>query len=132
MSLKSSLGAALKIFFSYAREDKDLRDTLAKQLSGLQRQGIITSWYDGEISPGVDWQALIEKYLQHSDIILLLVSPDFVASDYCYSVVMKRAISRHENGEARIIPILLRPTDFKDLPFAKLQYLPVNGRAVTL
>ncbi len=132
MSLKSSLGAALKIFFSYAHEDKDLRDTLAKQLSGLKRQGIITSWYDGEISPGGDWQALIEKYLRLSDIILLLISPDFIASDYCYSVVMRKAISRHENGEARIIPILLRPTDFKDLPFAKLQYLPVNGRAVTL
>jgi hypothetical protein len=132
MALQSSLGTALKIFFSYAQEDKDLRDALAKQLSGLKRQGIITGWHDGEICPGDDWQALAEKHLRLSDIILLLISPDFIVSDYCYSGVMKKAISRHEQGEARLIPILLRPTDFKDLPFAKLRALPENGRAVTL
>src|SRR5579859_550238 len=132
MALQSGLGAALKIFFSYAQEDKDLRDALAKQLSGLKRQGIITGWHDGEIHPGDEWQALTEKHLRLSDIILLLISPDFIASDYCYSGVMKTAISRHEHGEARLIPILLRPTDVRDLPFAKLHALPGNGRAVTL
>ena len=131
MSLKPSLGTTLKIFFSYAREDKDLWNTLDKQLSGLKREGVITGWHEGEISPGVEWQALIEKHLRVSDVILLLISPDFVASDYCYTIVMTRAINRHENGEARVIPILLRPTDFKGLPFARLQYLPVNGQAVT-
>src|SRR6266700_4339770 len=132
MSLKSGLGKALKIFFSYAHEDKDLRDTLAKQLSSLKKQGLITSWHDGEISPGSEWQSVIEKYLHLSDIILLLISPDFIASDHFYSVELRQVMDRHERGEARIIPILLRPTDFKGLPFAKLQYLPANGRAVTL
>src|SRR5579859_2758200 len=131
MSLKSGLGTTLKIFFSYAPEDKYLWNTLDKHLSGLKREGIITGWHEGEISPGIEWQALIEKHLRISDVILLLISPDFLASDYCYTVVMTRAINRHENGDARVIPILLRPTDFKGLPFASLHSLPVNGQAVT-
>ncbi|QBD75032.1 toll/interleukin-1 receptor domain-containing protein [Ktedonosporobacter rubrisoli] len=131
MSATSHLGKVLKIFYSYARPDKKLRDELAKHLSGLQRQGLIAGWYDGEIIAGSERDTELKKYLKLSDIILLLISPDFVASDYCYCTEMDQALERHKRGEAYVIPILLRPTALKGLPFAFLQLLPPNGKPVT-
>jgi tetratricopeptide (TPR) repeat protein len=131
MSVTSHLGRVLKIFYSYARRDKKLRDELATHLSSLQRQGLIAGWYDGEIRAGSERDAELKKYLNLSDIILLLISPDFVASDYCYCLEMKQALERHKRGEAYVIPILLRPTDLQGLPFAFLQFLPPDGKPVT-
>jgi tetratricopeptide (TPR) repeat protein len=131
MSATLHLGKVLKIFYSYARRDKKLRDELARHLSGLQRQGLIAGWYDGEIRAGSEWDTELKKYLNQSDIILLLISPDFVASDYCYCLEMRQALERHERGEARVIPILLRSTDLQGLPFAFLQFLPPDGKPVT-
>src|SRR5579864_2632593 len=92
MSVTSHLGKVLKIFYSYARRDKKLRDELATHLSGLQRQGLIAGWYDGEIRAGSEWNTEIKKHLNLSDIILLLISPDFVASDDCYCLEMRQAL----------------------------------------
>src|SRR5436853_767894 len=122
---------ALKLFYSYAHKDERWRKRIETHLSMLQRQGYIASWHDRNITAGATWASDIDTHLTTSDIILLLISPDFIASEYCYSVEMMRAMERHEAGEARVIPIILRPTDWKSLPLDKLQALPTNGRPVT-
>jgi tetratricopeptide (TPR) repeat protein len=122
---------AIEIFFSYAREDERLRDELEKHLSLLKRQGLIAEWYDRKISAGKEWEHEISVYLQKAQIILLLISANFLASDYCYSIEMEYALKRHENGEARVIPIILRPVAWMDAPFGKLVALPKDGKPVT-
>jgi TIR domain/NB-ARC domain len=122
---------AYEVFISYSHQDQALRKELEKHLSNLRRQNIITSWYDGDIIPGAEWEPEIMKRLKRVQIILLLVSADFMASDFCYSIEMKEAITRHDANQARVIPILLRPTDLKDSPFTKLKMLPTDAKAVT-
>ena len=122
---------AVEVFFSYAHEDEKLRDELAKQLKLLKRQGLITDWNDRDITGGREWKKDIDEHLNSSDIILLLVSPDFINSDYCYDIEMKRALERHESGEARVIPIILRRADWHTAPFGKLHALPRDGKPVT-
>ena len=121
----------VEIFFSYAHEDEELRKELVKHLRLLERQGIISTWYDRDIHAGAEWQKEIDKHLNTTDIILLLVSADFLNSDYCYSSEMIRAIERHERGEARVIPVILRPVYWQNAPFGKLQALPKNILPVT-
>lgn len=122
---------SIEVFFSYAHEDKKLCDELEKHLILLKRQGTINTWHDRNINAGSEWKHEIDTHLNAAQIILLLVSPDFMASDYCYSIEMKRAIERHKRGEARVIPILLRPVAlWKDTPLGKLQVLPANGRPI--
>lgn len=120
----------IKIFFCYAHEDEALRNELEKQLRILQRQGLIVSWHDRDIHAGEEWINEIDMHLETAQIILLLVSSDFMDSDYCYGVEMKRALERHIAGEARVIPIILRPVHWKDAPFSKLQVLPTDGKPV--
>jgi len=129
--LQGSRKKGITIFFSYSHEDERLRDTLDKFLRPLQHEGLITSWHDGKIEPGKEWTIEIEEHLSTASIILLLVSSNFLASDYCYSVEMKRAVARHEAGDARVIPIILSHADWHNAPFGKLQALPKNARAVT-
>lgn len=121
---------SIKLFFSYAHEDEELRDELAKHLRILERQGIISAWYDRDITAGMEWANAIDDNLNTADIILLLVSPDFIASDYCYDLEMKRAMERHEAGEAIVIPVILRKTNWTSAPFSKLQALPKNAKPV--
>jgi hypothetical protein len=99
------------IFFSYSHVDESLRDQLETHLSGLRRQGIISSWHDRQITAGTELGEAIDNHLNAADIILLLVSPDFIDSDYCYAREMKQALERHQIGEARVIPVILRPCD---------------------
>jgi tetratricopeptide (TPR) repeat protein len=122
---------AYEVFISYSHRDQALRTELDKHLSNLKRQNVITSWYDGDIIPGAEWEPEIMKRLKRAQIILLLVSADFMASDFCHSIEMKEAIARHDANQARVIPILLRPSAWKGAPFAKLQALPSEGKAVT-
>lgn len=121
----------LNIFIAYSREDAELRSSLDNHLSGLKRREYINTWHDGQIVAGTEWENEIEDHLSTADIILLLISSDFIASDYCYDIEMRKAISRHEIGDAVIIPILLRPCDWSDLPFSKIQGLPQNGKAIS-
>ncbi|GAC1626497.1 MAG: hypothetical protein NVS4B7_16320 [Ktedonobacteraceae bacterium] len=118
------------VFFSYAHRDKGFRDRLEDHLSNLKYRGLITAWHDREIQAGEEWAQQIGIYLNEAHIILLLISSDFMASEYCYSIEMKRALERHEQREADVIPILLRPVLYTDAPFAKLQMLPANGKPV--
>src|SRR5438034_5167240 len=121
----------IEIFFCYAREDEVLRQGLEKQLRALRRQGVIYLWHDRNISAGTEWEREIGQHLNTARIILLLVSPDFIDSDYCYGVEMKRAMERHERGEARVIPVILRPVDTEGTPFSKLEMLPTGMKPVT-
>jgi TIR domain len=120
----------IEVFLCYAHEDEALRKELATHLGALKRQHLIDIWHDREISAGTEWAQEIDKHLNTAQIILLLVSQYFMNSDYCYLVEMERAIERHERGEARVIPVILRPVYYKKAPFAKLQPLPTNGKPI--
>jgi tetratricopeptide (TPR) repeat protein/DNA polymerase III delta prime subunit len=119
------------VFCSYAHEDERLRRKLEKHLSLLQRRGIITTWHDRKIVPGTDWSHEIDDHLNKASLVLLLISPDFLASDYCYQIEMDRALERDRLGEARVIPVLLRATDWEYAPFGHLQALPTNAKPIT-
>src|SRR5450755_1434683 len=121
----------VSIFLSYAHKDESLCDQLKAHLSLLQHQGLISTWHDRRILPGADWAQEIDTYLETAPIVLLLVSASFFASNYCIGVEMKHAMSRHEAGQARVIPILVRPCDWKGAPFVHLQILPKNAKAIT-
>ncbi len=121
----------ISIFYCYARKDKKPRDTLADHLSNLRWQGLITEWHDFDISPGQEWEHEIAAHLDTADIILLLITRNFMASYYCHEVEMKRAIERHKAKAARVIPILLGHVDWENAPFSKLQVLPSNAKPVS-
>jgi hypothetical protein len=116
---------SVKLSFSYAHKDEALRDELAKHLALLKYQGIITTWHDRNITAGTEWAQAIDTNLNTADILLLLISANFLASDYCYDTEMQRALERHHDGEARVIPILLKPCDWEGAPFGKLQACPL-------
>src|SRR5712692_7685383 len=119
---------SVKIFFCYAHEDEALLNKLKAQLRPLQRQGLLDVWYDRDISAGTDWERQIKEQLNTAQIILLLVSPDFMDSDYINDVELKRAIERHERGEAHVIPVILRHVSWQGEPLGKLQALPTDGK----
>jgi len=121
----------IKLFYCYAREDKSLRDELEKHLSWLKRQYKLNNWHDRQILPGEDFEQAIDTHLDAAHLILLLISPDFMASDYCYGKEMQRALARHQEGTCRVIPILLRPTYWKGAPFSILQLLPTDAKPIT-
>ena len=119
---------AVGVFCCYARKDQRLLLELKAHLTLLQRQSLISLWTDIDISPGALWEEEINKHLGRAQIILLLVSPAFMASDYCYSKEMKQAMDMHEHGQACVVPIILRAIDLEDAPFKKIQMLPVNPK----
>src|SRR5438105_122212 len=129
--MKAVSTRALSVFYSYAPEDLVLRDALDKHLATLKRSGWIQSWYDRDIRAGTQWQQEIDTHLRTADVILLLVSSDFLSSEYCYSLEMQEALRRHKAGEAVVIPIILRPVDWYGTPFSSLQVLPGEGKPVT-
>lgn len=122
---------AIKLFVSYSHQDEELRKALDVHLATLRRQGKIQAWNDRAIEAGEEWDALIKANLEAAQIILLLISPHFIASEYCYDLEMQRAMERHEAGTARVIPILLKPCDWQDTPFSKLQVLPKEAKPIT-
>jgi internalin A len=121
----------LKVFYSYSHADEDLRDKLATHLKILERRGLIEPWHDRRIPPGTEWKGQIDASLERADLILLLVSANFVSSDYCYKIEMARALKRHDAGAARVIPIIVRDCHWRGASFGHLQPLPKDGRAVT-
>ena len=123
--------SVIELFFSYSHKDQGMRDEMDKYLSVLKRSNRIATWHDRKISAGSEWGKEIDEYLDRADIILLLVSADFLASDYCWGIEMKRALQRHELGQALVIPVILHPCDWEDAPFAKFQALPRDARPVS-
>ncbi|MBV9689657.1 MAG: DUF2225 domain-containing protein [Ktedonobacteraceae bacterium] len=120
----------LRLFYSYAHADEAWRKRLEVHLGTLKRQGYIAPWHDRDISAGQDWERAVDENLNHAHIILLLISPDFIASDYCYSIEMHRALEQHKAGEAVVIPIILSFVDWQGSPFSKLQVLPTDGKPI--
>jgi hypothetical protein len=121
----------VEIFYAYAHADETLRQTLEKHLAVLQHQGIICGWHDREIAAGDIRETKVKQHLNSAQVILLLISPDFLASDECYQMAL-HALERHAQGHTKVIPILLRPTDMSRLPFIHLSALPSNNEPVTL
>lgn len=122
---------AIRVFYSYSHKDEKLRDLLATHLDLLKRRKVISTWHDRRIGAGDEWAGQIDEHLKTADIILLLVSANFIASKYCYDIELKLAMKRHRAGEARVIPVILRPCDLTGVPFGKLQSLPKDRRPVT-
>ncbi len=122
----------LEVFYSYSHKDEELRRRLETHLTLLQRNGLILPWNDRCIGAGDEWANQIDEHLRTAQIILLLVSPDFLASNYCFDVEMKAALARHAQQQAIVIPIVLRPCDWSGAPFAGFEALPRDAKAVTL
>jgi hypothetical protein len=122
--------SGISVFVSYSHHDEEIKKELVKHLEPLHRLGWIEAWHDRLIKPGEEWGKSISKSLESADLVLLLVSVDFINSSYCYDIEMDAALERHANGEAEVVPVILRSCLWQHTPFAKLQALPKDGKAV--
>ncbi len=120
----------ITLFYSYAHADEDLRRELEKHLAVLRRGGLIAEWHDRMIDAGDDWKSEIDRNLTTADIVLLLVSADFIASDYCWGEEMTKALERHERGEAQVVPVILRYCRWQSTPLARLQAVPKDAKPI--
>jgi hypothetical protein len=119
--------ASLKVFISYAHADEAHRKTLAKHLSALEDEGLIAIWHDRKITGGREWAGAIDDALRSADIVLLLISADFLASDYCNDVELTEAMRRHDAAQTRVVPVILRSCDWEHSRFARSNALPPDG-----
>ena len=129
--MPADLKDKVSIFISYAHADEDLKNELDKHLTGLKRSKKIETWNDRQLIAGQEWDEVIKTELERSDIILLLISIDFIASQYIWDKELATAMKRHEEGTARVVPIILKNCLWQEMPFAKLQALPRNAKPVT-
>jgi len=122
--------SAVSVFVSYSHADEGLRKELGKHLRVLERQGVISTWHDRMIGAGTEWEGAIDTRLNDAQVILLLISADFIDSQYCYDVEMKCALERHDKRQALVVPIILRAVSLRGTPFARLQALPKDAKPV--
>lgn len=120
-----------KLFVSYSHKDELHRERLEAHLASLKRERVIETWHDRKLTAGDEWAKQIDENLKRADIVLLMISADFLASDYCHDLEMVTALERHERGEARVIPVIVRKCDWESAAFAKLQAIPQDGKPVT-
>ena len=126
----------VSIFFSYSRKDEALMRELESHLEPLRLSHLIESWHDGCITPGEEWEPQIKENLQKAQIILLLISVNFISSKYCNTVELTQAIKRHKSGDALVIPLILKPCMWQPIPIGEmtlgeLQALPKDAKPVT-
>jgi hypothetical protein len=121
----------IRVFVSYSHRDDDLRAELDTHLTMLRRRKVIDTWVDHQITAGDELDGAIRQELERADVILLLVSSYFLASEYCYAIEMERAMERHAAGAARVIPVILHPCDWAHAPFARLKVVPRDGKPVS-
>ncbi|MEO1095713.1 MAG: toll/interleukin-1 receptor domain-containing protein [Cyanobacteria bacterium J06638_28] len=131
MSSTATEKMPLKVFVSYSHKDEPYKDDLVVFLKALKNLGKIRIWQDRAIDAGNEWNQEILQALDSADIILLLITARFIGSDFCFSKEMTRALMHHEQRTARVIPIILSPCAWQQMPFAKLQVLPTDGKPVT-
>ena len=121
----------VKLFYSYSHKDEAYREKLETHLSILRRNKYISEWHDRRIAVGNEWEEDINYNLEEADIILLLVSSNFLASDYCYDTETIRAIEKHQANESVVIPIIISPCLWQESEFSKLKSLPKDGKAIS-
>lgn len=127
----SNVVRPIELFYSYSHKDKVLRQKLEEHLRVLQREDVIAAWHYEQITAGSDWSLEIRQHLERADVVLLLVSSAFHDSDYCNNIELRRAMARHKEGKARVIPVILRNCAWKKTILRDLKALPSNGDAVT-
>jgi replicative DNA helicase len=120
-----------KLFVSYSHADELSLTELEKHLSTLKRENLLATWHDRKIVPGSDWEGKIDEALQDSDIIVFLISPDFIASEYCIEKEVAVALEKHNRGDVIVIPIVVRPVDWLSTPIAKIQALPKDANPIS-
>lgn len=116
---------------SYSHADEQYRNELEKHLAPLRREGLVELWNDRRIPAGDLIDQSIRSELETADVVLLLISADFLNSDYCHDREMIRALERHDAGECRVIPIILRPCDWQNSPFSGLLAAPTDGKPIS-
>ena len=121
----------LRLFISYSHEDEKMKNELDKHLVMLKRSGKVEVWNDRKLVAGQEWDSEIKNEMQAADIILLLISADFNNSEYIWKEELSHAMQRHEQGTARVVPVILRKCEWSDMPYAKLQALPRGARPVS-
>jgi len=121
----------LRLMYSYSHIDEKLKMELDAYLAPLAREGLVTVWSDRAISAGSEWEQEILSNLESADLIILMVSAHFMSSDYCWSKEMTRAVERHGEGTARVIPVIVSHADWQKAPFAKLQALPKDAKPIS-
>ncbi|EKN6025298.1 toll/interleukin-1 receptor domain-containing protein [Yersinia enterocolitica] len=117
----------IKVFISYSHKDEEFKESLVEHLSALKRNSTINSWDDRKILAGQDWKNEISENLKESEIILFLISPSFIASDYCMNIEFLTAIQMHDDGCAILIPIIVRPSDLESTQFSSFQAVPKDA-----
>jgi hypothetical protein len=122
---------AWRVFYSYSHKDAELRGTLSTFLAPLKNQHKIVEWYDRKIQPGANWDTEISAQLESAELILFLVSADFLASEYCFGVEVQRALTRLKLGEVKVVPVLLKPCLWQESRFSELQMIPRDAKAIT-
>lgn len=121
---------SLNVFISYSHADEKLKNELVKHLHPLKRMGLIDDWHDRKLEAGDNWDQTISVHLESADIILVLVSIDFINSKYAYDIELDRALELQAEDNTRVIPVILRSCMWQHTPFAKLQALPVDAKPV--
>lgn len=122
---------SVRLYYSYSTADEELRQELEQHLALMRRRGLLTTWGHTDVSPGDQWADARKSHIDDADIVLLLVSASFMGSDACFNDEMQRALARHQSGSCRVVPVLLRPVDWHQAPFAKLRPLPRGGLPIT-
>jgi internalin A len=121
---------SLSLFISYSHKDNRFRDQLRGALTAYERKGEINSWDDTEIVPGQKWEPEILGKLERADIVVLLLSNDFIKSNYCYQVEMDRARERDATGECAIVPIVVRACRYDKLELGKIQAIIPEAKPI--
>ena len=122
--------ASHQAFISYTHRDERYADRLRTALAVLKSQGLLEDWHDRRIQPGAEWETEIDKHLGSVDLVLLLVTPEFLASEYAFGIEVARALERHEHGDAIVVPVIVRACDWMHSPLGKLQALPTDGKPI--
>jgi hypothetical protein len=121
----------MNAFVSYSHQDAAMLDLLHKHLSQLQRDKIITTWTDRDIDTGAPLNPTIAAALTKSKLFLALLSPDYLASHYCYDVEFNKAQERQDKGDLIIVPIIIEPCDWLNSPFSQLKAVPRDGKPIS-
>lgn len=121
----------MKAFISYSHRDSEMLDMLHKHLAQLQRDDIISSWTDRDILAGSSVDQNIFSILEASDLFIALLSPDYIASKYCYEKEFQKALEMQEEGNLVIVPIILEPCDWLSTPFKEFKALPKDAKEIS-